>query len=307
MRRIGVAVVTAAAALSVGLAGCTSPTTETPIVVSHVHAVDYDLQRESAYVATHDGVISVAADGSVERIGQWAGDVMGMARFGDTIYFSGHPAPDENLPPNIGVYELSVQSGEFAPISLIGEVDFHSMTIAQSPDGMALAGIDSATGQVMVSRDGAETWTTGVPIGARSLSWDSNAERLYATTERGLLISTDDGKGEGLQAVAGFRAGEIVFTFTGSVVNEQTLYTLQIEPGKYLSDPLVMGKVLHSCAPNMHCDMRTLTFTAVRDIAPGEMLTMDYESTEDELFRQFFCGCGAASCRGWIRGSKVSR
>ncbi len=193
MRRTGVAAATAVAALSVGLAGCSSPAAETPIVVSHVHAVDYDLQRESAYVATHDGVISVAADGSVERIGQWAGDVMGMARFGDTIYFSGHPAPDENLPPNIGVYELSVQSGEFAPISLIGEVDFHSMTIAQSPDGMALAGIDSATGQVMVSRDGAETWTTGMPIGARSLSWDANAESLYATTEQGLLVSTDDG------------------------------------------------------------------------------------------------------------------
>ncbi len=193
MRRIGVAVVTAAAALSVGLAGCTSPTTETPIVVSHVHAVDLDPLSDSAYVATHEGVLSVAADGSVERIGQWAGDVMGMARFGNTIYFSGHPAPDGNLPPNIGVYELSVQSGEFAPISLIGEVDFHSMTIAQSPDGMALAGIDSATGQVMVSRDGAETWTTGMPIGARSLSWDANAESLYATTEQGLLVSTDDG------------------------------------------------------------------------------------------------------------------
>jgi hypothetical protein len=193
MRRIGVAAVTAAAALSVGLAGCTSPTTEIPIVVSHVHAVDYDLQRATAYVATHDGVLSVAADGSVERVGQWAGDVMGMARFGDTIYFSGHPAPDENLPPNIGVYELSVPSGAFAPISLLGEVDFHSMTIAQSPDGMALAGIDSATSQVMVNRDGAETWTAGMPIGARSLSWDANAERLYATTEQGLLVSTDDG------------------------------------------------------------------------------------------------------------------
>jgi hypothetical protein len=193
MRRIGVAAVTAAATLSVGLAGCTSPETEAPIVVSHVHAVDFDLQSDTAYVATHDGILSVAADGSVERIGQWAGDVMGMARFGDTIYFSGHPAPDENLPPNIGMYELSVQSGEFAPISLIGEVDFHSMTIAQSPDGMALAGIDSATGQVMVSRDGAETWTSGLPIGARSLSWDANAARLYATTEQGLLVSTDDG------------------------------------------------------------------------------------------------------------------
>jgi hypothetical protein len=155
--------------------------------------VDYDLQRESAYVATHDGVLSVAADGSVERIGQWAGDVMGMARLGDTIYFSGHPAPDENLPPNIGVYELSVPTGEFAPISLLGEVDFHSMTIAQSSDGMALAGIDSATGQVMVSRDGAQSWAAGMPIGARSLSWDANAESLYATTEQGLLVSTDDG------------------------------------------------------------------------------------------------------------------
>lgn len=184
---------TAAATISVGLAGCTSPTTETPIVVSHVHAVDYDLQRESAYVATHDGVLSVAADGSVERIGQWAGDVMGMARFGDTIYFSGHPAPDENLPPNIGVYELSVPTGEFAPISLLGEVDFHSMTIAQSSDGMALAGIDSATGQVMVSRDGAQSWAAGMPIGARSLSWDARAERLYATTEQGLQVSIDDG------------------------------------------------------------------------------------------------------------------
>jgi len=193
MRRIGVAVVTAAAALSVGLAGCTSPTTETPIIVSHVHAVDLDPQSDKAYVATHEGVLSVAADGSVERIGQWAGDVMGMARFGDTIYFSGHPAPDENLPPNIGVYELSVPIGEFAPISLLGEVDFHSMTIAQSSDGMALAGIDSATGQVMVSRDGAQSWAAGMPIGARSLSWDANAESLYATTEQGLLVSTDDG------------------------------------------------------------------------------------------------------------------
>jgi len=193
MRRTGVAAATAVATLSVGLAGCSSPAAETPIVVSHVHAVDLDPLSDSAYVATHEGVLSVAADGSVERIGQWAGDVMGMARFGNTIYFSGHPAPDENLPPNIGLYKLSVQSGEFAPISLIGEVDFHSVTIAQSPDGMALAGIDSATGQVMVSRDGAETWTTGVPIGARSLSWDSNAERLYATTEQGLLVSADDG------------------------------------------------------------------------------------------------------------------
>lgn len=125
------------------------------------------------------------------------------------------------------------------------------------------------------------------------------------TRDRVRVISTADGKGEGLQAMTDFRAGEVVFVFTGSVTNEQTLYTLQIEPGKYLSDPIVMGKVLHSCDPNMSCDMRTLTFTARRDIRAGDMLTMDYETTEDELFRSFYCGCGASNCRGWIRGRLV--
>ncbi|NQD36976.1 SET domain-containing protein-lysine N-methyltransferase [Permianibacter sp. IMCC34836] len=125
------------------------------------------------------------------------------------------------------------------------------------------------------------------------------------TRDRVRVISTADGKGEGLQAMVDFSAGEVVFTFTGSVVTEQTLYTLQIEPGKYLSDPIVMGKVLHACDPNMSCDMRTLTFTARRDIKAGDMLTMDYETTEDELFRSFYCGCGASSCRGWIRGRLV--
>ncbi len=140
------------------------------------------------------------------------------------------------------------------------------------------------------------------PSGLRYYAEISPPFAYEPTRDRVSVISTGDGKGEGLQAVSGFHQGEIVFTFTGPIVSEQTLYTLQIEPGKYVSDPLVMGKVLHSCDPNMDCDMRTLTFTARRDIAAGEMLTMDYESTEDELYRQFFCGCGAATCRGWIRG-----
>jgi len=186
------------AALSVTVVGCTSAATEVrsaeaSVVVSHVHAVDLDQRTGDVYVATHAGVLHVTADGSVERLGDWAGDVMGMARLGDTIYFSGHPALDENLPANIGVYQLDLVGEGFAPISLVGEVDFHSMTIKESPGGSALAGIDSATGQVMVSRDGAESWMAGSSIGARSLSWDTTAEALYATTEQGLLVSRDDG------------------------------------------------------------------------------------------------------------------
>lgn len=122
------------------------------------------------------------------------------------------------------------------------------------------------------------------------------------TRDRVRVISTGDGKGEGLIAVSDFAKGDVVFRFYGPVVDEQSLYTLQQAPGRYVSDPLVMGKVLHSCDPNMSCDMSTLTYTARRDIKAGEFLTMDYETTEDELFRAFTCGCDAKNCRGEIRG-----
>ncbi len=108
-----------------------------------------------------------------------------------------------------------------------------------------------------------------------------------------------------MQALVKFAYGDIVFRFAGSVVTRQTLFSLQIEPGKYLDDPLVMGKVLHSCEPNMRCDMKTLTFHAIRNISSGEFLTMDYESTEDELFQPFLCYCGSSQCRGLIKGRKV--
>lgn len=117
-----------------------------------------------------------------------------------------------------------------------------------------------------------------------------------------LRIIMQGEKGEGVVALAPFRKNRVVFSFRGEELSYQTLFTLQIEHGRYIHDPYVMGKVLHSCEPNMRCDMRTLTFTALRDIQPGEYLTMDYETTEEVLFREFYCGCGSPLCRGLIRG-----
>jgi len=56
----------------------------------------------------------------------------------------------------------------------------------------------------------------------------------------------------------------------------------------------------HSCAPNAY--MRTLhghvLFFALRDIGPGEEITIDYEDTLHSDRKR--CRCGAASCRGTI-------
>lgn len=121
-----------------------------------------------------------------------------------------------------------------------------------------------------------------------------------------LMVMETVEKGEGLISRVPVKKGELVFIFTGIILSEQTLYTLQVSEGVYLHDPFVMGKVLHSCSPNMSCDMETRSFYATRDIEAGEYLTMDYETTEDVLFRPFECCCGSPHCRGYIQGRSLS-
>ena len=129
----------------------------------------------------------------------------------------------------------------------------------------------------------------------------------YEPTTDKFEVVTAGSCGEGVVSKAHFVPGDIVFRFTGPVLNDRTLFTLELTPTAHVHDPYVMGKVLHSCDPNTFCDMATRTFTAVKEINPGDYLTMDYETTESELFRFFECQCGAPNCRGLIMGSKYRK
>lgn len=128
----------------------------------------------------------------------------------------------------------------------------------------------------------------------------------YPTTET-VQVCGVDGKGEGVITLRDIPEGGIAFRFTGPVLPYQTLFTLQLTESLFVEDPFVMGKSLHSCEPNCKADMTTLTFIALRDIKAGELLTIDYEDTEDHLYRDFQCGCGAATCRGLISGRKSTK
>jgi D-alanine-D-alanine ligase-like ATP-grasp enzyme len=56
----------------------------------------------------------------------------------------------------------------------------------------------------------------------------------------------------------------------------------------------------HSCAPNT--GFRGLDVVALRDIAAGEELTLDYRTFCDEAMVPFDCHCGSSNCRGRIEG-----
>ena len=64
------------------------------------------------------------------------------------------------------------------------------------------------------------------------------------------------------------------------------------------SDP--MRYTNHSCAPNARLDIRQgrVEFYALRDIAPGDEITVDYGPTHHE--GRLACRCGAAGCAGWL-------
>ena len=143
--------------------------------------------------------------------------------------------------------------------------------------------------------------------GARSDRWYEGRSAPFEgepLRSRLAIIAVGDA-GEGLQSLVDVRAGELVFRFDGEERTDQTLFTLQLAPGRFIEDTLVMGKVLHHCDPNCDVDMAGRTFTARRDIAAGDIITMDYEQTEDTLWRSFDCGCDAAECRGRIMGRVV--
>ena len=117
-----------------------------------------------------------------------------------------------------------------------------------------------------------------------------------------VVSSVNETKGQGVIAQTSFDSGHLLFVFAGVIVSEITQYSLQITDDCHVHDPFFMGKVLHSCDPNAECDVVRREFRAVRPIAAGAIITMDYESTEDLLFKPFECACGAPACRGWIAG-----
>lgn len=119
------------------------------------------------------------------------------------------------------------------------------------------------------------------------------------------VLDVDGKRGQGVLVLRDYSQGSVLFRMNGTLKTEMTLHSLQMGPGLHLDDPYFAGKVLHSCEPNSWLDTKTRLFIATRDIAAGELLTMDYDETEDILFRSFSCCCGSTRCRGMIGGRLV--
>jgi len=121
------------------------------------------------------------------------------------------------------------------------------------------------------------------------------------------VLDVDAHRGQGVLVLRDFPKDSILFRMNGNLSTEMTLHSLQLGPNLHLDDPYCAGKVLHSCQPNSWLDTDTRLFHATRMIRRGELLTMDYDQTEDILYRAFFCCCGSPNCRGFIGGRLATK
>ncbi len=128
------------------------------------------------------------------------------------------------------------------------------------------------------------------------------AEEGHPTSAKFIVVETGDERGRGLKGKTAFKKDEYAAKLSGIIVNHTTLNTIQITPTLYFSDPWFCRFLLHSCDPNLAIDVAKLEVRALKNISPGEYLTIDYAATDDKITFQFACNCGAANCRGWVRG-----
>ena len=141
----------------------------------------------------------------------------------------------------------------------------------------------------------------------------------------------EHGKGWGLVTVNGVSKGDLIQEYVGEVIDETTkndrllewardhpndpnFYVMRLETGWYIDAREVANTarfINHSCDPN--CKLvpvnvsgrMRVSIVCIRDEPPGGFLSYDYQF-DTQHGEKFTCRCGAANCRGTMKGGKAT-
>lgn len=155
--------------------------------VGHVHTLA--LVNDTVLIGTHEGLFAESGDG-VKLLGEKF-DVMGMFAVDGVVYSSGHPDETAADKRDLGLRRSTDGGATWEQVSLLGAADFHRLVVA----GSVLMGINSHDGQLLRSEDDGKTWSALGQVPIFDLAMDPTNDKLVlATTEKGLITSTDGGR-----------------------------------------------------------------------------------------------------------------
>jgi hypothetical protein len=113
------------------------------------------------------------------------------------------------------------------------------------------------------------------------------------------VVRRDD-TGMAPHAAGAYAPSEVVFDFKNiSWRIDRDKFTVEHTSGAHLFHPL-LAKVSHGCDPDGRLDVRGRTMVAIRPIAAGDRIAVDYAATERRISHPFACLCRSANCRGRI-------
>ena len=135
----------------------------------------------------------------------------------------------------------------------------------------------------------------------------------------GLGIKESPINGKGCFATVRFRRGGKIAEYTGERISnaeanrraKRRMLRICAIDDRWSLDGSRGGNgthyINHSCEPNSYMKIvyGRILFFALRDVRPGEEITIDYESTLHSDKKR--CRCGAMKCRGTINRQTSSR
>ena len=119
-----------------------------------------------------------------------------------------------------------------------------------------------------------------------------------------LYMQTVDGQGNGVFTSQRFHKGDLVLFFGGEKILADGIgdftHYLQIAPDLYLGPSGNFDDyVNHNCDPNcaVYFDEEHVFLKAIKDIFPGEQLSLDYGTIQFNEPTVINCECGSKNCR----------
>lgn len=158
--------------------------------MEHIHGIGVDPKDGAVYAGTHYGLFRIVG-GSATRVADRVQDFMGFTVAGPGRFLaSGHPGEGQDGPGAVGLISSDDAGQTWQELSLGGEADFHALEYRHD----RVYGLNSMTGQLLVSTD-LESWgeLTSAPIADFAVS-PADPDVLVATTQEGLVRSSDGGR-----------------------------------------------------------------------------------------------------------------
>ena len=176
-------------ATNFGEGGDSAGASESPTGLSHIHGIGVDPADGRVYVGTHEGVFQVSDQQPPVLVSERPQDFMGFTVVGPNHFLAGgHPGDASSA--SVGLIESTDAGVTWAPRSLEGQADFHSL---QARHGLVY-GYDYPTGELMVTAD-MELWDTRSHVGLGDIAVSPrDPDVVVGVTEQGVIHSRDGGR-----------------------------------------------------------------------------------------------------------------